>query len=336
MKNKFVKLLSFLIILFCATQAFSSGRLDGIGRFYAIKDENGVSNLEKAESLHKILRRVDTTNKNQSVEVVTDSSLDKEYPFGVAVENGKIVGFGIHIFNEDVYPLQSFEIYLRNCQLTGTIDLSNYTDMVFLDVYHNKITGIEAKNMPSMRIFGIQDNQISELDVSELPACQGIDAGFNLLSRLDVSKNPELVELYINDNKFTEIDLSHNPKLKYFYCHNNRITKLDTTANPLLRHLNASGNPMKSIKSYAPQRETLLPLNITAGTGGSIGLKYNPIYNAQWKETGEWEQTYFAYPDSGYVFEGWYDKSGKKVSTEATWVDEYGTSRELTAKFKRN
>lgn len=329
------KIIVFLLVLFCASQVLASGRLDGIGRFYAIKDENGVSNLEKAESLHKILRRVDTTNKNQSVEEVTDSSLNKEYPFGVAVENGKIVGFGIHIFNEDVYPLQSFEIYLRNCQLTGSIDLSNYTDMVFLDVYHNKITGVVAKNMPSMRIFGIQDNLISELDVSELPACQGIDAGFNLLKELDVSKNPELVELYINDNDFTEIDLSHNPKLKYFYCHNNRITKLDTTANPLLRHLNASGNPMKSIKSYAPQRESLLPLNITAGTGGCIGLKYNPIYNAQWKETGEWEQVYFAYPDAGYAFDGWYDKSGKKVSTEEKWVDEYGTSRELTAKFKK-
>ena len=67
MKNKFIKLLSVLLILFCATQAFAHGRLDGIGRFYAIKDENGVSNLEKAETLHKILRRVDTTNKNQSV-----------------------------------------------------------------------------------------------------------------------------------------------------------------------------------------------------------------------------------------------------------------------------
>ena len=123
MKTKFTKLLAFLIILLCATQAFAHGRLDGIGRFYAIKDENGVSNLEKAETLHKILRRVDTTNKNQSVEVVNDQATNSEYPFGVAVDNGKIVGFGIHIFNEDVYPLQSFEIYLRNCDLIGTLDL---------------------------------------------------------------------------------------------------------------------------------------------------------------------------------------------------------------------
>ena len=335
MKTKLFKLLSVLLILFCVTQAFASGRLDGIGRFYAIKDENGVSNLEKAETLHKILRRVDTTNKNQSVEEGSDENMNSEYPFGVAVENGKIVGFGIHIFNEDVYPLQSFEIYLRNCDLVGSLDLSNYTDMVFLDVYNNRLTGVVSKNMPSMRIFGVQNNQITELDVTEMPACQGIDAGKNKLKSIDVSKNPELVELYINDNDFTEIDLSHNPKLKYFYCHNNRITKLDTTANPLLRHLNASGNPMKSIKSYAPQRETLLPLNLTADKGGCVGLKYNPIYNAQWKETGEWEQTYFAYPDDGYAFDGWYDKSGKKVSTKAEWVDEYGTSRELTAKFKK-
>ena len=189
--------------------------------------------------------------------------------------------------------------------------------------------------MPAMRILGLQNNQIGEIDVTGLPVCQGIDIGKNQLKSLDVSKNPELVELYINDNQFTEIDLSKNPKLKYFYCHNNQIITLDTTNNPLLRHLNATGNPMKSIRSYAPQRDELLPLNVTAGEGGCVGLKYNPIYNAQWKETGEWEQSYYAYPDEGWTFEGWYDENDTLVSTEEVWIDEYGTSRELTAKFKK-
>ena len=113
----------------------------------------------------------------------------------------------------------------------------------------------------------------------------------------------ELVELYINDNEFTEIDLSACPKLKYFYCHNNGITELDTTANPLLRHLNATGNPMRIISSLAPQREEQLPLRLTAEGEGCVGLKFNPVYNAQWKETGEWQQSYYAYPAEGHGFD---------------------------------
>ena len=246
---------------------------------------------------------------------------------------GKLIGLGIHIYNEDVYPLKSFEINLRNCDLIGELDISDCTDMVFLDLYHNRITSVKSKNMPSMRIFGVQDNRLESIDVSEMPSCQGIDAGRNKLKEIDVSRNPELVELYINDNAFTEIDLSHNPKLKYFYCHNNHITDLDTRTNPLLRHLNATGNPMKSIRSLAPQREEKLPLELYAGDGGCVGLKYNPIYNAQWKETGEWQQSYYAYPDDGFRFDGWVE-NGEKVSEEETWIDEYGTSRILQARFK--
>lgn len=125
-------------------------------------------------------------------------------------------------------------------------------------------------------------------------------------------------------------------KLKYFYCHNNRIETLDTRSNPLLRHLNATGNPMKQILSLAPQQSEMLPLEIYAGKGGCIGLKFNPVYNAQWKETGEWQQSYYAYPDDGYRFAGWQDSRGSILSTEPVWIDEYGRSRILRAIFEEN
>lgn len=307
--------------------------LEKIIKFFDLKDSDGLTNLEKVKANQKIIRRVATTDKSKSFEAVENTGSESELPSGVVVEDGRLIGFGIHIFNEDVYPLQSFEIYLRNCGLTGSLDLSGCEDMVFVDVYHNRISEIKTENLSSMRIFGVQDNLLTEINASDMPVCQGIDAGMNRLKSIDVTRNPELVELYINDNGFTEINLSHNKKLKYFYCHNNRIERLDTRNNPLLRHLNATGNPMKEILSLAPQREEKLPLEIYAETGGCVGLKFNPVYNAQWKETGEWQQSYYAYPDSGFRFDGWYE-NGEKVSEKDVWIDDYGTSRILTAKFK--
>ena len=302
--------------------------------FFNIKDENGVSNLDRVNKYQKILRRVETTDKNKSVEAVESNALEGDVPNGIFIENGKIIGLGIRIYNEDVYPLKSFEINLRNCELIGELDISDCKDMVFLDLYHNRISALKSANMPSMRIFGVQDNLLEKIDVSEMPACQGIDAGMNRLTSIDVSHNPELVELYINDNAFSEIDISGNPKLKYFYCHNNRITKLDTRSNPLLRHLNATGNPMKTVLSLAPQRAEKLPLELYAGDGGCVGLKFNPVYNAQWKETGEWQQSYYACPDEGWRFVGWYE-NGEKVSEDTVWTDEYGSSRILKAVFEK-
>ena len=119
--------------------------------FFNIEDENGVSNLEKVHKYQKILRRVETTDKNKSVEAAPNSTETGDIPNGIIMENGKIIGLGIHIYNEDVYPLKSFEINLRNCDLVGELDISDCTDMVFLDLYHNLITSVKSKNMPSMR-----------------------------------------------------------------------------------------------------------------------------------------------------------------------------------------
>lgn len=306
-----------------------------INDFFAQTDAEGITNLEKAKSRQKVIRRIATTDKDKSYEAAGAEELDRTVPPGVVVEAGKLIGFGIHIFNEDVYPLQSFEIYLRGCGLMGKLDLSGCRNLIFVDLYHNEISEICISDLPALRILGLQDNRITILNPTSMPACQGIDVGKNWLRTLDISQNPELVELYVNDNSLTEIDLRHNPKLKYFYCHNNQIAELNTTANLLLRHMDATGNPLRYIRSLAPQREAQLPLELTATEGGFVGLKFNPVYNAQWKETGEWQQSYYAYPEEGWQFEGWYDESGMLLSVQAVWLDTYGESRRLFARFKK-
>ena len=309
------------------------GALRNIDAFLDRRDAHGVSNREKIAQNQRVIRRVATTDKNQSYEDAESPAHTGAYPAGVVLQDGRLIGFGIHIYNEDIYPLQSFEIYFRSCGLGGALDLSGCGELLFVDLYHNEIESVDVSGDAALRILGLQDNQIRSLDVRDLRACQGIDAGKNRLSALDVSRNGELVELYINDNDFTGIDLTRNPKLKYFYCHNNRIASLDTTANPLLRHLDATGNPLKRIRALAPQRPERLPLERTAEGGGTVGLKFNPVYNAQWKETGEWQQTYFAYPDAGAAFAGWYDPQGRLLSEEPVWQDDYGASRILSARF---
>lgn len=321
----------FFYSVFFAPYRYRPETCDRLESFFDLTDESGKTNREKIKENQKIIRRVAQTDKNKSFE-----ESDKAETFnGIVCDGGKTVGFGIHIFNEDVYPLQSFEIYLRNCGLSGCLDLDGQRDMVFLDVYNNKISSIRCGELPAMRIFGVQNNLLESIDAQKMPACQGIDAGQNRLCSLDVSHNPELVELYINDNRFKKIDLSHNQKLKYFYCHNNMLTRLDTRNNPLLRHLNATGNPFKQILSLAPQQSEKKPLELFAGEGGCVGLKFNPVYNAQWKETGEWQQSYYACPDEGFCFDGWQDESGSTVCREEVWFDEYGTGRILKAVFKK-
>ena len=299
--------------------------------FLAYRDETGLSNREKIDKYRKVIRRTAATDRNRSYEET--SAADDLSRYGIVMEDDRLTGFGIHIFNEDIYPLQSFEIYLRGCDLSGLLDLSGCTDLLYVDLYHNRIEDIFLQDLPELRILGVQDNRLRRLDTADMPLVLGIDAGKNELTELDVSANGELRELYVNDNRLTQIDLSACPELKYFYCNNNEIESLDTTANPKLRHLNTLHNPMKTIRALAPQNENSLPLELTAGEGGYVGLRFNPVYNAQWKETGEWEQLYQAVPQPGYVFAGWYEY-GRRVAEDMQWKDDYGTSRILQAVFR--
>ena len=68
--------------------------------------------------------------------------------------------------------------------------------------------------------------------------------------------------------------------------------------------------------------------------GGSGGPDVDAVIDER-RETGEWQQSYYACPDEGRSFKGWYDETGKLVSADAVWNDEYGTSRILTAEFEK-
>ena len=85
--------------------------------FYSQRDEKGITNLEKIREHQHIIRRIPTTDKSKSYEDAEQKQEKKDMP-GAVFQNGKLIGFGINILNEDIYPLQSFEIYLRNCDLT--------------------------------------------------------------------------------------------------------------------------------------------------------------------------------------------------------------------------
>jgi hypothetical protein len=316
-------------------RAVNTHERNKVEAFFAQVDEDGVSNAENAKARHHVIRRVHSTPKDKSFEDASESAVDRNdgLPVGVVEVDGAFVGLGIHILNEDVYPLQSFEIYLRDCGLVGHLDLAGCADVVFVDLYRNRIASADVRDMPALRILGLQDNQIEWLDTNGLPSCQGIDVGMNRLESIDVTGDPELVELYVNGNRLSQLDTSCNPKLKYLRCQGNRLTTLDVTANPLLRHLYATENPLVRISAWAPGSDGTLPLGLTAGENGFVGLSFNPLYNAQWKETGEWEQSYHAYPLDGFVFEGWYDEAGTRLSGEQDWIDEYGASRRLQARF---
>ena len=122
------------------------------------------------------------------------------------------------------------------------------------------------------------------------------------ISKLNIKRGEDLTELYVQNNALTEIDLTDNKKLRIVDC---------------------TGNPLKYIDANAPgDEEGRFPLRLAAGRGGSVGLRLEPGL-----------QEYHAKAEDGYVFDGWYDELGDRLSKEAVWQDEYGASRNIVAWF---
>ena len=66
--------------------------------FFAQVDEEGISNAQKAEERHHVIRRIATTSKDKSYEDADDAvSRADGLPIGVVEVDGKLVGLGIHI-----------------------------------------------------------------------------------------------------------------------------------------------------------------------------------------------------------------------------------------------
>ena len=121
------------------------------------------------------------------------------------------------------------------------------------------------------------------------------------ISKLNVTRGEDLTELYVQNNFLRELDLTNNRNLKILDC---------------------TGNPLKYINALAPGSDGKMPLQVAAGAGGTVGMKI---------ELGV--QRYYADPEEDFIFDGWYDELGDRLSKEQVWDDTYGAGRSIVAWF---
>lgn len=129
--------------------------------------------------------------------------------------------------------------------------------------------------------------------------------------------------LNVKDSNISKLNLSRGEDLTELYAQNNMLEELDISASKNLEILECDGNLLRYIKACAPGGDGRFPLDMEAGKGGYISLKLAPGV-----------QQYKAEPENGFVFDGWYDELGDRISKEAVWNDTYGASRVIVAWFR--
>jgi hypothetical protein len=160
------------------------------------------------------------------------------------------------------------EIFFNKMGLTGSLDVSGFTDLIRLHVSDNHLTGINVSDCEILLSLICCDNQLTSLDLSDnrrlyelycyrnqlaniiLSGCTRlthINCFSNRLTRLDLPDCSDLVELDLNQNRLTSIDLSGFKKIEFLRFGDSLLTEIDISMLPALTELDCWGNPMGTL-----------------------------------------------------------------------------------------
>ena len=134
----------------------------------------------------------------------------------------------------------------RNNSLTS-VDISNNTALLTLNLSYNSLTGIDVSNNTALKYLYINYNALTSIDVSNNTALIQFHVIDNELTALDVTNNTLITNLQFHFNTITEIDLSNNAVLSFLSGRENSLAALDVSNNPVLAKIWCGGNPISSI-----------------------------------------------------------------------------------------
>jgi len=160
------------------------------------------------------------------------------------LENEWIPYWSLNIKWNDDAEKRVTAVYLREYNLLGDLDVSNFTALTSLIVCDNKLTNLNVSGCIALEVLWCNQNNLSSLDVSSCIALENLLCFENNLTNLDVSKNTALKTLWCHDNILTNLDVSNNILLEELICNDNALTTLNVSGITSLERLDCYNNKL--------------------------------------------------------------------------------------------
>ena len=159
----------------------------------------------------------------------------------------------------------------------GHYDISNMPDLIFLDLYDNRLTSVDISNNTKLEEIRINmGNSISTIDFSNNIFLQTILANSSgLEGELDVSNLTELEVLNVAYNNISAVNFSNNTKLKYLEINGNQIEgKIDVSnCTNLLEFYANNGNNLSCIIVNQEQLDSYNGINPPDGFKWELSIE---------------------------------------------------------------
>lgn len=247
---------------------------------------NRISNLAGVEAFPNLLR---INLMGQNLDSINISKNTKLKSFGANFNTFKKLDTSnnpdlefLSIDSNEVTPILDFSnnpkikmLSTPMCSIEGFIgpgghyDISNMSDLEFLDLYDNRLTSVDISNNTKLKEIRINwGNTISTIDFSNNPLLETVLANSSgLEGELDVSNLLELKYLNVGYNKINSLDVSNNIKLEYLDINQNQIEGVIDVSNctNLLEFYANFGNNISCIKVNQEQLDAYNGINVPEG-----------------------------------------------------------------------
>lgn len=146
----------------------------------------------------------------------------------------------------------------------SSIDISNLTDLFFLDLDDNALTDITFLNNYLWELYCL-NNQLTSIDLSSSGPLRHFECSNNQLSSLSLAGKSSLTRLLCDNNQITDLNLSFCTSLVNLKCDNNQLASLNIKNgnNNNLTSFNATNNP--SLTCIEVDNATYMDANWSTG-----------------------------------------------------------------------
>ena len=195
-------------------------------------------------------------------------------------------------------------LYCSECNLIN-LDVTGCTALSFLDCSINQLTDLNLSGCPSLEYIWCRSNQLTSLDLSPCNSntLASIDCMYNQISSLDVGRFANLYQLACTSNQISSLQLANHTQLKNLWCETNHLTSLDLSGCTSLETVEALYNQIASMNvSNCPNLKTMtIYYNYLTGSAMGNLIASLPTRSG---ETGNMYAIVDRYPDSGSTDEG--------------------------------
>ncbi len=193
-------------------------------------------------------------------------------------------------------------VNLKNLSYIGklpTIDISDAVNLLNLNCIgssgtysyplENRLTSIDLSNQTKLINLDLAGNLLSSLDLSFCPNLERISISNNLLSTLNITNVAYVKNFFCEGNLLTDLNVDAMFNLKNFSCKNNQLTSLSTKNRVIEEYIDFSGNPdLNSICCDANEvvymqnlcllnNNDTVVVNSNCGASSKIAMYPNPV-----------------------------------------------------------